>query len=172
MPGAGVLAVQRIGQLHPARPGAHVTNLRIVGREDPEAPLVLEYTFEVAAIGRIQGDRWMIPPLYGVRLAPRFAELPARRTTQIVGAIAADVRMRVIPPRGAPNPVPGADAALRGPGAATVRVASQVGQSDTTVTSQVRVPLARIAPSDYAAFADFCRRADDALSRELSIPIR
>lgn len=153
-------------------PGAHVTNLRIVGREDPEAPLVLEYTFEVAAIGRIQGDRWMIPPLYGVRLAPRFAELPARRTTQIVGAIAADVRMRVIPPRGVPNPVPGADAALRGPGAATVRVASQVGQSDTTVTSQVRVPLARIAPSDYAAFADFCRRADDALSRELSIPIR
>ena len=47
-----------------------------------------------------------------------------------------------------------------------------VGAGDTTVTTSVRVPLARIAPSDYPAFADFCRRADDALSRELGISIR
>ncbi|MBK7773440.1 MAG: DUF3857 domain-containing protein [Sandaracinaceae bacterium] len=153
-------------------PGAHVTSLRILGRGDPEAPLVLEYSFQVPAIGRVQGDRWMIPPLFGVRLAPRFAETPTRRTTQIVGAIAQDVRMRVIPPRGAPMAVPGADAALRGPGGAEVRVTGAVGAGDTTVTTSVRVPLARIAPSDYAAFADFCRRADDALSRELGISIR
>jgi hypothetical protein len=153
-------------------PGAHVTALRILGRGDPEAPLVLEYTFQVPAIGRIQGDRWLIPPLFGVRLAPRFAETPTRRTTQIVGAIAQDVRMRVIPPRGAPMALPGADAALRGPGGAEVRVTGAVGAGDTTVTTRVRVPLARIAPSDYAAFADFCRRADDALSRELGISIR
>lgn len=153
-------------------PGARVTDLRIAGRDDPEAPLVLEYVFEVPAIGRVQGDRWMIPPLFGVRLAPRFAETPTRRTTQIVGSIAADVRMRVIPPRGAPNATPGADATLRGPGGAEVRVSSQVGASDTTVTTRVRVPLTRIAPSDYPTFADFCRRADDALSRELTIPIR
>ena len=153
-------------------PGAHVTALRITGREDPEAPLVLEYTFEVPAIGRIQGNHWRLPPLFGVRLAPRFAETPTRRTTQIIGPIAADVRMRVVPPRGAPPATPGPDATLTGAGGAEVRVSSTVTAADTTVVTRVRVPLARVAPSEYAGFADFCRRADDALSRELSIPIR
>jgi hypothetical protein len=153
-------------------PGAHVTSLRITGREDPEAPLVLEYTFEVPALGRIQGDQWRLPPLFGVRLAGRFAETPTRTTTQIIGPMAADVRLRVIPPRGAPPATPGADASFTGAGGAEVRVSSVATATDTTVTTRVRVPLARVAPSEYAAFAEFCRRADDALSRELSIPLR
>ncbi|MCA9576968.1 MAG: DUF3857 domain-containing protein [Polyangiales bacterium] len=153
-------------------PGARITALRITGREDPEAPLVLEYTFEVPALGRIQGDQWRLPPLFGIRLASRFAETPTRQTTQIIGPIATDVRMRVIAPRGAPAPTPGADANLTGAGGSEVRVASTVEGNATTVTTRVRVPLSRVAPGDYTAFADFCRRADDALSRELSIPLR
>jgi hypothetical protein len=38
--------------------------------------------------------------------------------------------------------------------------------------TRIRMPLARVEPGDYAAFAAFCRRADDALSQELAIPIR
>ena len=128
------------------------------------------YIWPIASL--IQGDQWRLPPLFGIRLASRFAETPTRQTTQIIGPIATDVRMRVIAPRGAPAPTPGADANLTGAGGSEVRVASTVEGNATTVTTRVRVPLSRVAPGDYTAFADFCRRADDALSRELSIPLR
>ncbi len=153
-------------------PGARLSGLQVLGRHDASQPLVLDYTFRVPAVGRIQGDRWMIPPLFGMRLAPAFAETPTRTTTEVIGSIAADVRMRVFPPRGVAPATPGADVSLRGAGGTEVSVRSERGTDSTTTMTRIRMPLARVEPGDYAAFAAFCRRADDALSQELAIPIR
>ena len=46
-------------------------------------------------------------------------------------------------------------------------------QDDALVlTREVRVPVMRVAADDYADFARFCRAADEAEARELSIAER
>ena len=68
-------------------PGAELTGLQVRGANDSNRPLELEYTFDVPAIGRVQGDYWMVPQLFGVRLSRSFATTASRTTAQVIGTI-------------------------------------------------------------------------------------
>jgi cellulose synthase operon protein C len=151
-------------------PGARLTNLQIAGRDDPEAPMVLRYTFDTPALGRRQGGAWVVPPLLPPGLAGRYAGIGTRTTTQVV-APPLDQRLTVrleLPAGAKPTRLPTATR-LPGPGGAEVRTRTEQKGDTILLERRVRVPLMRVSADDYAGWADFCRAADEATGRELPI---
>ena len=153
-------------------PGAQMTRLRITGRESPERPIVFEYAFEVRSLGRRQGDAWMVPGLFPTQLAPVYARLGERTTTQIVAPpLDVDARVTVHLPSGVATPAAPADVAVRGPTGARFRLAGERGEDSITMRRRIVLPVMRVTPSEYPGFARFCRAVDQAEARELSISL-
>ena len=151
-------------------PGAQMTRLRITGRESPERPMVFEYAFEVRSLGRRQGDAWIVPGLFPTHLAPSYAPLGERTTTQLVAPpLAVDVRLTLHVPSGITPPAPPASVTLRGPNGASFRMGGERGEESTTLTRRVRLPVMRVPASEYPDLARFSRAVDQAEARELAI---
>ncbi len=152
-------------------PGAHMTSLRITGREEHDQPLVLHYEFEVEGIGHVASGRRMLPALIPTQLTNAFARLATRTTVQVVSpALALDVTVTVHVPTGAQvSSLPDAEAEMGGPNGATAHYVTTRTDDGFVLERHVRVPRMRIAPGQYGAFAGFCREADELEGREIGL---
>ncbi len=162
---------QRFEEAYVARlfNGATMESLTITGREQPAQPFVLRYVARVSSLARAQGGAMVLPGLFPTSLAQRFASTSSRTTAQVVGPpVNLDVVVRVRTEGGAPStnlePLE-----LNGPAGVkfTVRASEQDGYLQ--IERQLRVPLVRIEPNEYEAFANWCRQVDAAESRETTL---
>ncbi|HEX6240656.1 MAG TPA: hypothetical protein VFZ61_07180 [Polyangiales bacterium] len=150
-------------------PGAALKSLSIEQREDPDAPLVIAYQLEVDSLGHKVGNELRIPPLFPASLQAQFARLSQRSTTAlIVPGPKSRVHVTVDLPKGAklgslPKP------ATLGLGKARFELRSKDQGKQVELSRSVELPLARVAPADYPAFAEFCRNVDRSEASELSI---
>jgi len=161
---------QRFEEGYAARivPGARLVSLELEGRDEPEGPFVMRYVMEASALARRQGDRLVLSGLFPTILAPRFASVASRTTTQVVGPpLYHDVTLRVRTAEGAPS-VSLQDVTLQ---AGDARFASTASTEDgaLVIRRSLEVPLMRVAPSDYEAWAAFCRAVDEAEARDIPL---
>jgi hypothetical protein len=154
-------------------PGAHMTSLRISGREELDEPLVLHYEFEVEDIGHETHGRRMLPAFVPTQLTNAFARLASREIEQVISpTLALDVTIRVHVPAGAEvSSLPDTEAELGGPHDATARYAAARSDDGFTLERHVRIPRMRVRPTEYNAFAGFCREADELEAREIGVQL-
>jgi cellulose synthase operon protein C len=168
----------RFGQQYAANviPGARMTALKVIGRDQPEAPLVLEYDLEVADLGQRSGTQQRIGGLFPTLLSSRYARTGSRTTTEIVTPPqAVDVHTRLHLPKGARVLALPKAGSVAHPSKAKFDSRSDRGADDThgalSLTRSLRLPLTRVTPADYAGFATFCRTADALEASELVIEL-
>ena len=151
-------------------PGARLESLRITGQKTPEEPLVLRYTVAAPRLAREQGGRLVLPGLFPTLLTPRFAQMGARTTPQLVGpTLDVELELRARLEGSAPaTSMPAVE--LEGPGGARFTSRATTTGDALVVRRRVQVPLMRVSPERYPALAQFARRADAAEARE--IPLR
>ena len=142
----------------------------MTGREDPEMPLVFRYEIEVADIGRVDGDVRLLPPIFPSSLTSSFARLASRERTQIVPALAVDVRMTIHAPGASLEPPP--DRTFEGREDARLSFTSTPTADGIVVERRVRMHRMRIPPAEYPAFAELCREADEHEQREIRVRTR
>jgi hypothetical protein len=151
--------------------GGRLKDVSFETRDDPEAPLVIQYVLDVDNLGHRVGDELRIPGLFPSMLQGQFARLAQRTTSALVApAQASEVRVRLLLPKGAkvralPEP---AQLSL---GNARFAIEAQRKEGRVEVTRRVRVPLQRVTPPDYPAFAAFCRAVDLAEAGELAVAL-
>jgi tetratricopeptide (TPR) repeat protein len=150
-------------------PGASLKSIKIGERDDPEKPLLLDYELEVASLGRREGDQLHMPGMFPAALAGSLARTAQRTVPELIGTtIATDVRMRFVLPKGVEVlalPV----TLQRNYGAAKFSASARVEGSEVVLERSLRMPVLRVAPAEYPAFADFCRAVDLAEATELAI---
>jgi hypothetical protein len=152
-------------------PGAQLKSLEFLGRAEPEAPLVIDYTVEVRQLGHRVGKEQRLPALFPSGLSPQYARLAERRTTELVAPPqAVDVKLRYSLPRGskavgAPRPIQQRFAG------ATFSSTVKVEGAKVEVQRSLRLPFLRVAPGDYAQLAAFCRAVDLAEAGELAVAL-
>ena len=97
---------QRFEEAYAARiiPGASLTSLRITGRDDPEAPLVLTYSVAVPEVGHREGNDRIIPAMFPTQLASGYAQPATRTTPQLVAPLDVETTIRIRAPEGASFP--------------------------------------------------------------------
>jgi cellulose synthase operon protein C len=153
-------------------PGARLTELSIEGRDEPEAPLVLRYRFDTPALGRRQGNAWVIPSFVPPHMAARYASVAGRTSSQVVApSIDQKLTVEMELPAGARAARPQAPAHLRGPGGAEVKVRTEQRGQTIVIERELKVPLMRVSPEGYPAWAAFCRGADEAANREVHLTL-
>lgn len=150
-------------------PGAELRALEITGRDALDGPLVMEYAFDIASLGHRERDDFILPPLFPTQLAPTYAQVPSRETTQVVAGADIVTTLRIHLPNGAtatnlPEPV-----TVEGPGNARYSSGASLADGWVVVNRRVDVRLMRVEPGAYAALASFCRQADQAEGRALRI---
>lgn len=151
-------------------PGGQLTRLVVSGREEPEQPLILRYTVELASLAREANGGLVIPPVYRARLGPQYARVASRDTTQLIAeGLALDVEVRVRTPEGMDVGELPALAELEGVHDASATMRASRERSVVLLERSFRVPRMRITPDEYDALAAFCRGADEAESAELTV---
>lgn len=151
-------------------PGAQLERLVITGREDPAVPLVMRYDVELASLARRSADGWVLPPLFSAQLAPQYAPLASRTTTQIVPVgLALDIELRVQAPEGATFASPPPDVSLTALDGASVTMATSQDQGALMVRRSYRIPRMRIPASRYDELARFSRASDEAEGAEIRV---
>lgn len=156
--------------LPPLVAGAVLTSLRVSGRENTELPLQLEYTFEVGTLGRRSGDFWALSSLWSLGFAANYAQSPRRSTTALIApSVDRELNARIqLPPGLSLARLPG-DIALRGPQGSAFTQRYKRQKNIVMLEQSARLPVMRIAPQQYDAFAAFCRDADQAQAKEIFI---
>ncbi|MEM9191944.1 MAG: DUF3857 domain-containing protein [Myxococcota bacterium] len=162
---------QRFEEAYVARlvPGARMTELRITGRRNARQPLVLSYAFEVAALGRRDGDAWVVPGLFPTMLTPVIASTGERQTPQLIGsAVDIEAKIRIEAPSGTelstPEPV-----SLRGPNGSFLRLTSSREGAALLIERRVNVPIMRIPAAEYPTLAAFAQSVDRAEAQEIRL---
>jgi hypothetical protein len=153
-------------------PGAKLTSLKVEAREDPEAPLVLDYRVETDHFGQRSGAQQRISGLFPTLLSARFARSGSRTTTALVApGQAAEVRTRIALPKGARVVTLPKAGSLKLGGEASFAARAELRREQAEITRSVRLPLMRVEPEQYAAFANFCRTADALEASELVVEL-
>lgn len=153
-------------------PGARLLKLSIEAREQAEQPLVLDYEVEVGDLGQRSGDQQRIAGLFPTLLSTRYARQGARTTTEIIAPPqAVDVHTRISLPKGARVVALPKGGTVSHPSKATFESSAETKPEQVELHRSLRLPVARIAPADYASFAAFCRGADAVESSELVIEL-
>ncbi|MEM6957378.1 MAG: hypothetical protein AAF645_16925, partial [Myxococcota bacterium] len=148
-------------------PGAQLTSLRVQGQDEFGTPLTLRYELEVPGFVREGSDGRRVRALFAAGLTAIYATLDERQTTLQVGpAIDLDVMLTL---RGADGAVAPEAIVLEGPGGARFEMESEQRGDELVVQRRLRLPMMRVTPDDYAAFAAWVRRVDEADARELAI---
>ncbi|HEX5656294.1 MAG TPA: DUF3857 domain-containing protein [Polyangiales bacterium] len=164
----------RFGQQYAANviPGARMSALAVRDRDKPESPLVLEYTLDVADLGQRSGNQQRIGGLFPNLLSARYARTGSRTTTEIVTPPqAVDVRTQLHLPKGARVVALPKAGTLAHPSKAKFETRSENQRDTIALSRSLRVPVTRVSPDDYAAFATFCRTADALEASELVIDL-
>lgn len=153
-------------------PGARLTKLAIEAREQPEQPLVFDYEVEVSDLGQRSGAQQRIAGLFPTLLAARFARQGVRSTTQLVAPpLALDVHTRIRLPKGARVLTLPKGGALGHPSKASFSAQAESEPELLQLHRSLRLPVARVSPSDYASFAAFCRGTDAIEASELVLEL-
>jgi len=152
-------------------PGGKLKSVSFEKRDEPEAPLVIAYTLEVDRLGHRVGDELRVPGLFPASLQAQFAR-EAQRSTPLLVAPGANstVHVRVLLPKGAKVQAMPKPSKLDFNQARFESVVTSDAQQ-LDVMRTLRVPLMRVAPSDYSTFAAFCRAVDLAEASELAIAL-
>ncbi len=152
--------------------GARMTELKVIDRDKPESPLVLEYTLEVADLGQRSGNQQRIGGLFPTLLSSRYARTGSRTTTEIVTPPqAVDVRTQLHLPKGARVVALPKAGALTHPSKAKFETRSENQHDVLALSRSLRLPVTRVAPDEYPGFAAFCRTADALEASELVIDL-
>jgi hypothetical protein len=148
---------------------ASLTSLHIDGQDDPNADLVLHYTFTAPGIATPRENGLVFEGVYPAELAGTFAQLP-RRTTTFYQAepLETSLDLTVSLPPGAsvaemPRNASADDPALRW----TVRY--ERTPDGFHFVRAISAPPARVTPDHYAAFANAARAIDTAESQRLVV---
>jgi len=153
-------------------PGARLTKLSIEARDQPEQPLVLDYEVEVFDLGQRSGSLQRIAGLFPTILSARYARQGARTTTEIVAPQqSVDVHTRIALPKGARVVSLPKGGTLGHPSQASFSALAETKAEQVELHRTLRLPIARISPTDYASFAAFCRGADALEQSELVIEL-
>ena len=149
-------------------PGASLRSLRITGTGDTSAPLVLHYELTMPNLTRQQGSEEILPALFPAQLGANFASQAARTTTQLVGPpVDLEIILTLRHP-GRATPIEAVE--LVGPGGARFEMSVDAAEGTTTITRKLLVPMMRVEPNAYPAFAAWAREVDGAEARELRLP--
>lgn len=149
-------------------PGASLRSLRVTGRNDTSVPLVLHYELTMPNLTRQQGSEEIFPALFPAQLGANFASQAARTNTQLVGP-PVDLEV-ILTLRHAGTATPMDAVELVGPGGARFEMSVAANEGTTTITRKLLVPMMRVEPSAYPAFAAWAREVDGAEARELRLP--
>ena len=153
-------------------PGARLTSLKLEAREQPEAPLVLDYEVEVKDLGQRTGTLQRIGGLFPLLLSPRYARQGGRTTTEIVSpAQAVEVHTHLTLPKGARVVALPKGGVLRLPSGASFDANAEARGDTLELHRSLRLPISRVLPSDYAGFASFCRGTDAIEASELVLEL-
>lgn len=153
-------------------PGARLTELKFEARADPEAPLVIDYTLETEQLGQLSGNQQRIAGLFPALLAPRYARIGARTTTALIGpSQALEVNTRLALPKGARVVSLPKAGTLKLGANASFSARAELGGEQVSLTRTLRLPLLRVTPEEYPAFANFCRGADALEASELVLEL-
>ena len=102
-------------------------------------------------------------------LAPTYALVPERTTTQIVAGADIVTTLRIRLPGGATVTSPPEPASVRGPGGARYTSTVRVDGGALVIERRVDMDLMRVSPEAYPELARFCREADQAEGRAIRI---
>ncbi|MDB4976889.1 MAG: hypothetical protein JWN48_5230, partial [Myxococcaceae bacterium] len=153
-------------------PGARLTSLKLEARDLPEAPLVLDYEVDVTDLGQRTGTLQRIGGLFPALLSPRYARQGGRTTTEIVSpAQAVDVNTRFTLPKGARVVALPKGGVLGHPSHASFESSAETHGEKLELKRSLRLPISRVAPTDYPGFASFCRGADAIEASELVVEL-
>ncbi|HUT99862.1 MAG TPA: hypothetical protein VM425_00320 [Myxococcota bacterium] len=149
--------------------GARLESYKIRNLANPDLPLVIEYDLNVPGFAHLQAGSLVIREgFYPYRLGQGLAHSQSRSLPLMIGAetrTATSVVLRL--PKGArPQLPPPADFA-----APLSKFSYRSGAQDDlmTIEKTLLVKAGRVAPADYPAFRDFCRRVDTIDDREIVI---
>jgi tetratricopeptide (TPR) repeat protein len=153
-------------------PGERLKSLSFEQRDDPEAPLVIAYTLEVESLGHRVGDELRIPPLLAASLQGSFARRDTRSTTALIApGVSSKIHVTVEAPEGGKLQSVPKPAKMNFGGASFELAVTSNGPRHLEITRSLRVPLMRVSPEEYGAFAQFCRTVDQAEASELGVAL-
>jgi cellulose synthase operon protein C len=152
--------------------GVELEKYDIAGVTDPDAPIRITTTSRVRAFAQSVGGTLVIqPPSFGPRLS-QFATLPARQTPLLlVESVAQNVKLSIELPPGA-SVMASAPAQRIENGERVVLLKDSASGKNLVLERSVSLPAGRVQPNDYAAFLDFTRRADEALTGSVRVKLR
>ncbi len=156
-------------------PGATLVSLQVTGREQDRPELTLKYSVDVTSYGRPLNHGLALPPLLTTELSGNFARTATRKTTELVPApVRNHLLARITLPAGATLPGLPASSSLRAALSQSPSFTQTHAYKDGTllVDRSLFLPALRVLPKDYATFADFCRRVDQAEARELFVQLK
>lgn len=162
-----VFAQQYVARLVP---GASLKSLEVEAARDPARPLVLRYAFDTPILARPTDAGLALPGMFPSRLGKTYASLAERETTQLLNPPVERrlvVKLR-IPAEGALSYVP-PEVSLDGPGSVAFEHRVRRHEDGVTLVRELRVPVARVAPSRYPELARFCQAVDALEKQELQI---
>lgn len=150
--------------------GARLVSYKVEQLDQLDAPLTLRLTVEVPTFAQSSGTRLILTPPFSPRIS-QLATLPTRQTPLLFAdATHQEVRLKLALPPGArvetpPGNVRVADADR------SVTVRDKLDRGALIIERVLDLPAGRVQPTDYAKFAQFARRADDALSSSIRISL-
>jgi hypothetical protein len=149
--------------------GKDPSSLVVKDSDDVEKPITLELKAKAAVAARKEGDSLSVPAAASLDLVSTLGTLSARKNPLVVGGLSSSQEERTIKlPAGMKVRSIPTDVSLDTPFGTVVLEAKQEG-AKVVVKSQLALKKQRVAPSEYAAFRDFCQKADDALSQRVVV---
>ncbi len=134
---------------------------------DVEKPFNVTVRGKASAIARREGDLLSTAVASSLEFGRGLVAPSSRQTELVVGALSQSVEKRTFKlPAGAKiERQPQATKVDSSFGSVSIEVTSEGGK--VTVVSKLSLTKSRIKPAEYAAFRDFCLKADEALSQRL-----
>ncbi len=168
---------RRFGEEYVARllPGAHLTSLRISGREQEAEAVKLEYGFALGALGRKLGESWALPAMLATHLSQSYAQLAQRTTDELVpNPLELQVVLRIHLPKSATRPTAPEAVTLQAaiPGRPRFTQSSRFEKDALVIERTLELPVLRVAVKDYGAFTSFCRMVDATEAKELLVKLK
>ncbi len=157
---------------HAARlvPGAALVSLDINAGKQTELPLEIRYSFEVGTLGRRIAKGWALAGLLQSRLAATYARTAERTTPElVVRETDRELVFRIDLPVGTRSSRLPGDTSLRGPGNSAFTMSAQRRGDTIEIRRSLKLPVMRIEPRQYRAFAEFCRKVDEAEAKEIVV---
>lgn len=149
--------------------GVELLEYHIEGVNDPDAPLRILTKSRVRSFAQTMGATLMLSaPGFTPRLG-QFATLPVRQTPLLmVESVAQDVKLTIELPPGTTVQTRVTPTKLTN-GERRVEVDDAVSGQAVVFERHLSLPAGRIQPSEYAAFLEFTRQADEALAASVRV---